>query len=345
MRSVRRAFTLVELLVVMAIIGILVALLLPAVQAARESARLAQCGNNIKQIGLALLGYHSQFQVFPASSTWPAGTTFTLTENTSLTQNWVIVILPYLEEQTTYNQFDLTQYITAPANAAARGTMLSVMLCPTDTYNITPYDGTQFGRGSNWARGNYAANGSLGYMGPVMPTWDGSSAAGWASPLLRGVMGANVSIGISQMMDGASNTFLVGEIRAGITSFDVRGVWAMSGGCPSSLWAHGNIGDDNGPNAIFPLADDVNDCSQIYVAVGGQTALMQAAMPCSNGDWPDWEQTMRSLHFGGVQACLADGSVRFIKNTIQVSLDPTVLSVWDRLNLSSDRLTIGGDSY
>ncbi len=102
----RRAlgFTLVELLVVITIIGILISLLLPAVQSAREAARLSQCSNNIKQLGLALHNYHASFGKFPPSSVWRNSSgAFDASQcqvqnNGNLYENWVILILPQLEQ-------------------------------------------------------------------------------------------------------------------------------------------------------------------------------------------------------------------------------------------------------
>src|SRR5882757_3213715 len=96
----RRAFTLVELLVVIGIIGILVALLLPAVQAAREAGRRMQCNNNLKQLALAVLNYESAHHVFPPSSLWRTTDSATPDNAASnkYSENWVILVLPFLEE-------------------------------------------------------------------------------------------------------------------------------------------------------------------------------------------------------------------------------------------------------
>ena len=96
-RQRHHGFTLVELLVVIAIIGILIGLLLPAVQAAREAAHRSQCSNNLKQVGLALHNYQSSFGVFPAGQMYPAPTTGT----TSI----VVALLPYFEQGNLANSY------------------------------------------------------------------------------------------------------------------------------------------------------------------------------------------------------------------------------------------------
>jgi prepilin-type N-terminal cleavage/methylation domain-containing protein/prepilin-type processing-associated H-X9-DG protein len=337
----RRGFTLVELLVVIAIIGILIALLLPAVQAARESARRMQCTSNLKQLGLALLNYHDVAHIFPPSSKWTNLGDMNTSNSPNLSENWVIMILPYIESQSVRDMFDLKKFISDTANAPARATQLSFMLCPTDIYNQVPFDGSQFGLGANWARGNYAANGSLDQENSATNTWN--------NPLYRGIMGPNISIGIRKITDGTSRTILLGELRAGLIPIDARGVWAMSGACPSALYEHGFQGDDNGPNAIQPKADDVANCELIEQAITGVAAqagspaevyMMQIGMPCSDDNglnsWANWQQTSRSLHMGGVNMCFADGSVHFIEDFINTGSPPDNLGIWDRLNLSGD---------
>ncbi len=350
---VRPGFTLVELLVVITIIGILIALLLPAVQAAREAARRAQCQNNLKQIGLALHNYHSAMNVFPPSSVWKQGVNPESGNTASLSENWVILVLPYLEQQALRDAFNLSLFITNAANMPARSTQLSVMMCPSDPYNRQAFNGSSnsavSNMGDNWARGNYAANASMG----IMSSGSAGNRTTWSESRYRGVMGANVSSSIEEIKDGSSNTILAGEIRAGITPYDSRGVWAMSGACPSALWGHGYIGDDNGPNCNRPYADDVLACTAIGDSVGGVDALARKGMACSRdnapSNWPNWQQTARSMHPGGVHVCLADASVRFISDYISVTgnvgATPPVFSVWDRLNLSIDGQPIDASSF
>ncbi len=111
--SVRQGFTLVELLVVIAIIGVLVALLLPAVQAARESARRAQCLNNLRQIGLAMINYESSKGELPAGRLFCGPESASVSDNicnnerVSLSGFWVI--LPYMEQQALFDRIDLSQ--------------------------------------------------------------------------------------------------------------------------------------------------------------------------------------------------------------------------------------------
>src|SRR5574340_77176 len=107
--SKRRGFTLVELLVVIAIIGILIALLLPAIQAAREAARRMSCANNLRQIGVAIHGYHAAHDSFPPGNiikeagVCPGANPGVASEDGA---NWAIFILPYLEQRTLYDAYD-----------------------------------------------------------------------------------------------------------------------------------------------------------------------------------------------------------------------------------------------
>jgi prepilin-type processing-associated H-X9-DG protein len=343
--------------VVITIIGILIGLLLPAINSAREAARRMQCSSNIRQLGVALTNFHAAKGKFPFSSTWFVNGKLDVSQidNPStggVWKNWVIDILPYFEGKTVQLSFEFSQPINNKANRLPRGVVMSVLLCPTDSYNSVLFNGagssaTTF-LGDNWGRGNYAANAALGKMTINHEAGhDAATPKDWGSRFIRGVMGANLTTRIKDITDGASKTILLAEVRSGLTAYDCRGTWALSGG-PTALWADGYIGDDAGPNAISLEADDMLSCSDVDNAFGGEVPVAKLGMPCAPGGKSNWQQTARSMHgAGGVNTCFADGSVRFISDYIDVGFDgsPPTLGTWDKLILSADGQPINKNNF
>lgn len=198
----RYGFTLVELLVVIAIIGVLVALLLPAVQSARESARRTECSSNLKQIGVAIHHFHDSFSHLPPTHTGGA-------PPNDKYGTWFVVILPYLEQQALYDQFDLTQTWDAgpnPAAAAQPAACLKVYRCPSRRTGALLSDGVpQVG-----ATGDYAACSVA--TSDYQHQWQGLKI------LCGAMVGAERSgpkwssrTGFADVIDGLSNTAFVGE--------------------------------------------------------------------------------------------------------------------------------------
>src|SRR5262249_31008979 len=144
-----------------AIIGILIALLLPAINAAREAGRRAQCMNNAKQLGLAAITYQEALGRFPVGVMLSRGQDPTKAYQWGA--NWVIQILPYTENPELAKSYNRLRPISDASNLTLRATHIPTMLCPSDwTNNSKPYMpvGRSF-EGANWARGNYAGNGSI----------------------------------------------------------------------------------------------------------------------------------------------------------------------------------------
>ncbi|MBA4107080.1 MAG: hypothetical protein C0485_15145 [Pirellula sp.] len=338
-------FTLVELLVVIAIIGVLVALLLPAVQAAREAGRRASCQNSLRNVSLAVLTYESARKTPPRGMTFPKALEGDIGHLSTFNENWIISILPYLEQQSLYQSFDLKRRINdnvAPLesnkNYIARGAAISVLLCPTDANNRVLYQGATAVHGANWGRTNYAGNAGGAYLfsscDPPELCANGPDSPGWLSSKRRGVMGPNAAAAFQKITDGTSNTILIGEIRTGLTEKDARGVWAMGHAGASLLAMFGSDGDANGPNACYPTSDDV------YSDVCGTSDCKSNCMDCDAGYFA--QAAVRSSHANGAFLAMCDGSVTFISDDIETSGQyGSWGSVWDRMIASADDGALG----
>jgi prepilin-type N-terminal cleavage/methylation domain-containing protein len=331
----RDGFSLVELLLVIAILGILVGLFLPAVQQTRESARRVTCQNNLRQITSGVLLFEENRKQFPNAYThippydkaWPWQDPC-LEEIPFLGPTWLVDILPFIEELHTYELFSLGYAISAQVNQPGRSVEIATFRCPSDSNSRRPFMGSRTqaasAYGDGWARGNYGANGSLGYAmtGPENTVRAAGRPDGNYWRKYPGVMGADCSLKVNQITDGTSKTILIAELRAGVSEIDPRGTWAMAKGS-SSIWAACGLNfagfglpfDDFGPNCAFDGGDDIATGRQLRTEYGVQR-LLAARMPVVADDLPGIQQTARSMHRDGVFDSKADGSVRWISNAI-----------------------------
>ena len=304
----RFGFTLVELLVVIAIIGVLVALLLPAVQAAREAARRSQCGNNLRQIGLAVLNYESINGHFPAGST--SATAYSL--GGPYYSTWTVDILPNMEHSPLYDLWDSTVDFSHGNNRRLRESFVASYICPSDTETDvlgTPETGP--GVGLPWAPGSYRAVSGHSLGEAEEHYWDNprsqdpanaASMPEWSRGLMHVVIvksaadrgrGSN-PVKISQVTDGTSNTLMVGEYHT--ATFPSR----------RTLWAYAYTSYNQSCTFVESrtLIPDYLRCSDI--GGGGSNTCKRA-----------WG----SLHTGEViQFAYGDGSVRSVDPDVDMNL-------------------------
>ena len=313
MSASRRAFTLIELLVVIAIIAVLIALLLPAVQAAREAARRAQCTNNLKQIGLAMHNYES------ANGSFPPG------EKGCCWGTWCIFVLPYVEQSSLYNAWNsygsnvpsggaLDGYLryAGAANTTVTYSLVSSYVCPSD-----PSGGVQRSGGVryqnyvvNYGNVDQAQNKNFPVPSPLNPTqfftFMGAPFTDIGSPAIDdtgyALDFATLSVTkIASVTDGLSNTLMTSELKVASPPNDLRGY---------TWW---------GPSASFTALLAPNSTLPDTMGNGGCSAT---SPPCNsgltnpNGGYSMVYLAARSYHPGGVSAGMCDGSVRFIKNTV-----------------------------
>jgi prepilin-type N-terminal cleavage/methylation domain-containing protein/prepilin-type processing-associated H-X9-DG protein len=284
-RPRRPGFTLIELLVVIAIIGVLIALLLPAVQAAREAARRAQCVNNLKQLALAAANYEAAVGTYP-----PA----TLAANPSIGFSSLLYLTPYMEQTAVYNTANCDQAYFMPANYTVAGTGFSSLFCPSDD-SATEATPIQFGPPTFMQFHNHYS----GMVGPWLAFGLTFSAAGPTTDpaLTRYAKGAIIPGGrvtVGSVTDGTSNTMMYTETGHGVFNAGSRN-WMHQ-------WHVGQLTDwcleaRFPPNWGRRYSDPTND--------PGNAAL---------GQWAPYNPM--SLHPGGLNAAFCDGSVRFIKDSI-----------------------------
>jgi prepilin-type N-terminal cleavage/methylation domain-containing protein/prepilin-type processing-associated H-X9-DG protein len=308
----RKGFTLIELLVVIAIISVLIALLLPAVQAAREAARRIHCTNNLKQLGLALHNYVNTVGALPA-------TTYTCLASGYKSEFSVTARMsPYLELGPMYSAINYDFTWDAGPNTTASSMSLSVLLCPSDP-DIAP---GPTGKGFNEGRMSY---------GSVEGDWYVFWSTG---PVNRSAFSPNISKTFSDFTDGLSNTMVFSESQ--IAHYQLRSCSSTGGMTPTTfpdtdqspamiqsiaptctkLGAFGHVNWANGsvfncgvttaltPNTrVIPLPNDSN-AYDIVTTDENQCGPTYAAL------------TADSYHPGGVNCLMADGSVRFVKNSV-----------------------------
>jgi prepilin-type N-terminal cleavage/methylation domain-containing protein len=239
--SARRGFTLVELLVVIGIVGLLVALLLPAVQASRESARRSQCASHLRQIGVGLLAYHDTRGSFPPGCIEPTGRRVA----------WSTILLPYVEEATIYDLYNLRAPFYVAENHAAARVVVPIYLCPS-TVRLTR---ARMGNTS----GDVNRNGEYD-PGDDLAMADYGGMFGWAGvpPFGNGVMIYDEVVSLRQVTDGTSHTILVAEDTGRGTT--MNGPWSdgeniFSAGVPINRLQNNDLWSDH-PRGVQVLLCD-----------------------------------------------------------------------------------------
>ena len=351
----RPGFTLIEALVVITIISILVALLLPAVQAAREAARRIQCVSNLKQIGLGLHNYHQAVGSFPLATAVAYSSVGVKTDWG--TWSGQAMMLPYLDQTPIFNavNFSWTCWYGAgqQINGTVFNTKINLFLCPSD--GLAASGSINEGMVSLGFFGESNINNYLGSLGTTTNP---------NGPASTGVFAHSMSYGIESITDGTSNTLAFSEGLVSGTSAGEKWRDGVAMGA-SSILGPGVL--DANANIPAVLAD-LQTCNQVFAAVPTSAinnrgyrwgsgspgvTFFNTIVPPNSSEYP-WGgcrfscrscgieygqyENASSMHAGGVNALMADGSVRFVTDAI-------AMAVWWSLGTRSGGEVISADSY
>lgn len=313
----KSGFTLIELLVVIAIIATLVAILLPAVQQAREAARRSTCKNNLKQFGIALHNYHDVHSTFPPAVIFDTSKTTSWWDYTGVA--WGALVLPYIEQPALYDRinFNVQQPGEDAANTSVRTADIPIFRCPTDP-GVRPVSD----RGPTsyvFCAAHNANNTGTVFGGGGTGTDNGNS-----------VLYANSKTTFAKIIDGTSNTMILSECLVGVKYVETQ----------TYDYASINACLENTPTATYSLRRGTSWFT-MYVDRGPTFAYTTHVPP--NGLWDvgsctrslsTFNADAQSMHKGGVQTVLADGSVRFISENIH-------LPTWQNLGNMRDGQVLG----
>lgn len=301
----RRGFTLIELLVVIAIIAVLVALLLPAVQQAREAARRTQCKNNLKQLGIAAHNYHETHGSLPLNA---SSSLYGYSAQAQL--------LPFHEQANLHSLIDFTlpaqtgfpwAPMMNPTVQPVASRPLNVMLCPSESGSPFYVDSN----GDTWAGSNYLLNGGSG------------AGVNYCSRENDGLFWRGSQTKFRDITDGTTNTVFIAETLFGNRQLDTatlqdaqRQMKRVSGGPPCGPDADTMLG--------MPATQYEGRRAGAWILSTGYHALLNGYF-APNSESPDMTHHgevvsgPRSLHAGGAQAVLCDGSVRFISDSVDLT--------------------------
>jgi prepilin-type N-terminal cleavage/methylation domain-containing protein len=294
-KVVRNAgFTLIEILVVVAIIGILIAVMLPAIQQARESARKSQCANNLKQIGLGMHAYLLVHKAFPPgykSAVQPDH------DDGGPGWAWGSMIMPYIEEVALHDEIDYTKSLRSPETEKVRLTSVSLFICPSDDIfepiiDIPSKSSTRII--CRMAAGNY-----VGSAGTIRPTCK------LCRDVFDGIFGRNRAIRPEELLDGLSKTLAVGE-RA--SRWSRPAIWGV---LPNSKVI------DNQKPGLFAAGP-----AFVLGTTFHEGFNIETNDDMDHGTDGTFAESFGSLHSGGAFFLFCDAGVRFVYD----DADPAIMN-------------------